>query len=274
MTKANIMEMFRSVQGEGPYAGVDQVFIRFFECNMHCVWCDTPNSIGDTVRHYEECTLDELWRRVCDLWDGCHSVSLTGGEPLLQKDFIKTLLPYFKRAGVKSYLETNGILPGALEDIIDDIDIIAMDVKLPSSTQCRPYWEEHAAFLQIARRKAVFVKAVISGDTSLEDVLTAAQFVAGVDPLIPLILQPNYFDTCVGARILPFKVGIKGAACLPARQAQCHPKPSPALKSGAGRMGDRQNGVVAKCLEYQRECARSLKDVRVMPQMHKFLKLR
>ena len=45
-TKANILEVFQSIQGEGKYAGVKQVFVRFFECNMHCVWCDTPHSIG------------------------------------------------------------------------------------------------------------------------------------------------------------------------------------------------------------------------------------
>ena len=35
----------------------------------------------------------------------------------------------------------------------------------------------------------------------------------------------------------------------------------------------RQNGVVGQCLEFQRECARVLKNVRVMPQMHKYMKL-
>ena len=48
MNKANISEIFQSIQGEGKYAGASQVFVRFFECNMHCAWCDTPHAIGDT----------------------------------------------------------------------------------------------------------------------------------------------------------------------------------------------------------------------------------
>lgn len=197
--KARISEIFHSIQGEGKYTGREQVFVRFFECNMHCSWCDTPSSIGDTTRHYKEYSLEELLAEVRDLWPGCHSVSLTGGEPLVQKDFLKELLPSFKKEGMRSCLETNGIFDQHLAEIIDDVDIIAMDLKLPSSTKCRPYWEEHAAFLRIARKKEVFIKAVISSDTQKEDVVRSVELVAGIDPDIPLILQPNYFERQNGA---------------------------------------------------------------------------
>ncbi len=197
--KARISEIFHSIQGEGKYTGREQVFVRFFECNMHCAWCDTPGSIGDTTRHYKEYSLEELLCGVRALWPGCHSMSVTGGEPLVQKDFIKEFLPFLKKEGMRSYLETNGILDQNLAAIIDDVDIIAMDFKLPSSTKCRPYWEEHAAFLRIARKKEVFIKAVISSDTQKEDVVRSVELVAGVDPNIPLILQPNYFQRQNGA---------------------------------------------------------------------------
>ena len=87
--KANISEIFQSIQGEGKYAGVKQVFVRFFECNMHCVWCDTPHSIVDTTRRFDQYTLDELYKEISNLWESCHSVSLTGVEPLMQSNFIK-----------------------------------------------------------------------------------------------------------------------------------------------------------------------------------------
>lgn len=197
--KAKISEIFHSIQGEGKYTGREQVFVRFFECNMRCVWCDTPNTIGDTTRHYKEYSLEALLSEVRDLWPGCHSVSLTGGEPLMQKDFIKELLPSLKKEGMRSCLETNGILARHLAEIIDDVDIIAMDFKLPSSTKCRPYWEEHAAFLRIARQKEVFIKAVISSDTDKEDIARSVELVAGIDPNILFILQPNYFERQNGA---------------------------------------------------------------------------
>jgi len=227
---ANILEIFRSIQGEGKYAGVDQVFVRFFECNMHCDWCDTPHSIGDTTRRYDEYSLDDLFSKIKKEWEDCHSVSLTGGEPLLQTEFIKTLLPKLKEAGMPVYLETNGVFPNELLRIIDDVDIIAMDIKLPSSTKCKPFWEEHKDFLKIAKNKDTFIKTVISSDTDQEDVTKAINLVADIDPNILFILQPNSFEI--------------------------------------------QNGAVKKCLEFQKRCVKKLNNVRVLPQVHRFMKLR
>ena len=230
MNKANISEVFRSVQGEGKYLGVSQVFVRFFECNMHCVWCDTPHSIGDTSKRFKEYSLDELWEKISSLFTDCHSVSLTGGEPLMQTDFIKDLLPRFKDRKMPVYLETNGIFHKELSQIVDDIDIIAMDLKLPSSTQCQSYWEEHKKFLETASQTEVFVKTVVSSSTSFEDILKSMELVAESNPEILYILQPNFFDM--------------------------------------------NNGVINQCLQYQKQHVNRLKDIRIIPQTHKFMKLR
>jgi len=63
--------------------------VRFFECNMHCVWCDTPASIGDGKREYQELNVREAVSQVNALYENAYGVSITGGEPLLQKDFLK-----------------------------------------------------------------------------------------------------------------------------------------------------------------------------------------
>ena len=128
-----------------------------------------------------------------------------------------------------AYLETNGILYQELAEIIDDIDIIAMDIKLPSSTKEKPYWQEHAEFLKLARRKDVFLKAVITVDTTPDDVAKAVDLVTSVAPEVLLILQPNTFEL--------------------------------------------KDGVVAKCVEYQNYCLKYLPHVRILPQMHKFMKI-
>lgn len=229
-TKAKIMEIFRSVQGEGKYAGVRQVFVRFFECNMHCVWCDTPASIGDTSRNFKEYSLTEIFGRIQELWPGCHSVSLTGGEPLLQKNFIKRLLPLMKRNKMVSYLETNGILPDALADVISRIDIVAMDIKMPSSTKQKAYWKEHAQFLRIAKAKDVFVKAVVSSDTDLQDLHKAVELVAKVDPKLLFVIQPNTYEL--------------------------------------------SNGVMQRCAQFHEYSLKYLPNTRILPQIHKFMKLR
>src|SRR5208337_594236 len=101
---AKILEIFRSIQGEGKYAGVAQVFVRFFKCNTRCVWCDTPASIGDGKRTYKEFSQEDLLSQVDVLYEGCHSVSITGGEPLLQKDFLKGFCHALHLGSKKIYL--------------------------------------------------------------------------------------------------------------------------------------------------------------------------
>lgn len=197
--KARISEIFSSLQGEGKYTGARQVFVRFFGCDIHCAWCDTPHSIGDTTRHFQEYTPETLLAAVDDLWDGCHSVSLTGGEPLVQADFLQGFLPRLKAQGKTTYLETSGTLPDRLQGVIEHVDIVAMDLKLPSSTRLRPFWDEHAAFLNVAGGKDTFVKAVISSATSREDIAAAVKLVARVRPQTLFVLQPNYFERNNGA---------------------------------------------------------------------------
>jgi len=74
--------------------------------------------------------------------------------------------------------------------VIDFIDIVAMDFKLPSSTGYRAYWKEHLEFLKIASRKKVFVKAVITTDTKKNDIEEAVKLIRTVNKNIPFIMQP------------------------------------------------------------------------------------
>jgi organic radical activating enzyme len=185
--KAKISEIFKSIQGEGIYQGIVQVFVRFFGCNLNCAFCDT------NLNFYQEFDLDVLLRRIFSYTD-YHSISLTGGEPLLQIDFLKELVKILKRKNKLIYLETNGTLASCLEEIIDYLDIISMDFKLPSSTQNNSFWEKHKNFLKIALKKEVFVKTVVCKDTTLEDIKKSLSLLKETKRDIYFILQPNFFQ--------------------------------------------------------------------------------
>ncbi|MBU1061720.1 MAG: 7-carboxy-7-deazaguanine synthase QueE, partial [Candidatus Omnitrophica bacterium] len=166
MKKAKITEIFSSVQGEGPYVGEEQIFVRFYGCNLGCRFCD--ESKKDTFLEYGP---SEVIERIIDAKN--KTVSFTGGEPLLHADFLKEILPVLKEKKIKIYLETNGTLKDRLLDILDCVDIISMDLKLPSSTGLRPYWGEHADFLKEGLKKELFVKAVVTRKTLLSDIIEA-----------------------------------------------------------------------------------------------------
>jgi len=185
MKKAKISEIFLSIQGEGLYLGVPQIFIRFYGCNLSCSFCDTK------LKFYETLDCSTLMSKLLDYGEPYHSIALTGGEPLLQADFIKDFLHEYKRFHKKPiYLETNGTLHMGLSKIIKYVDIVAMDFKLSSSTKGKDFWIEHMKFLKVAKRKKVFVKMVVSSDTDSRDIRKSLKTINEVDRDIPVVLQP------------------------------------------------------------------------------------
>ncbi len=186
--KAKIAEIFESVQGEGLYLGEKQIFVRFFNCNLSCTYCDTKL---DRFMEYEP---RELFEEIKLYRDKYHSVSFTGGEPLLHKDFLKEILELTFGHGHKHYLETNGTLSFELEEIIDRIDIVAMDLKFPSSSGMGNLWNMHRKFLKVAIKKEVFLKAIICQATLQEDLMEAISLIKEVSPSSVLVLQPNSYE--------------------------------------------------------------------------------
>jgi organic radical activating enzyme len=186
--KGRIAEIFESIQGEGIYLGARQLFVRFFGCNLNCKFCDTKLY---TFKEYEpEGLLQEL-----KLYTGnYHSISFTGGEPLFQKDFLKEILKLTQILGFKNYLETNGTLTEALKEVIDYIDIVAMDLKLPSSTGLNNFWDAHRKFLELASQKEVFLKAVICQSTLEKDLGEAIKLIKEVNKNAIFVLQPNSYE--------------------------------------------------------------------------------
>jgi organic radical activating enzyme len=243
---ARLIEIFSSVQGEGPLVGVRQIFVRFVGCNIRCIYCDTPG----TFINPKECMIETLpgsreFEKVPNplsvdklveimqrfLAVPHHSISFTGGEPLLHTSFLRLLLPRLPLGDTKVYLETNGILSSRLEDVIDWVDVVSMDIKLPSTLLPEhDFFAEHEEFLRIAASKEVFVKLVITDDTPETEIARAARLIKSVDPGIPMILQP-------------VTRGVDGPE---------PPNPS-------------------KVLEAQELAARVLDDVRVIPQVHKLI---
>lgn len=176
--KAKINEIFSSIQGEGPVVGYKQLFIRFCGCNLKCEYCDTEFLQG------EEYTAQELYKKISKEYDlkSFHSVSLTGGEPLLHAEFLKEFLPLIK-GETKIYLETNATLPKNLEIIKDYIDIISADIKLAIDP------EIHREFFAKCRGVDTFAKIVFDENITDEQIKTCCKI--GSEFGIELVLQPK-----------------------------------------------------------------------------------
>src|SRR5258708_1274287 len=114
----NVMEIYRSIQGEGTLMGVPTTFVRFFACNLRCSWCDTKYSWS--VREggtWESLSPEEVVQRVEKL--GARHIVLTGGEPTLQKE-LPQLAQLLKEKGYHLTIETNAtIFPAQAVPLID-----------------------------------------------------------------------------------------------------------------------------------------------------------
>jgi organic radical activating enzyme len=202
-----VVEVFSSIQGEAELVGHRQVFVRFFGCNIRCDYCDSPETLTGKPPCRVERTpgrrdflivenpvprdrLTEFVRGFLNVRH--HSVSLTGGEPLLHARFLEGWLPEVQALGLRVYVETNGLLPEHLERVLPWIDLIGMDVKLPSATDVNAdaVWETHRRFLEIGRRKQLFVKLIVTPETTEAELDRSTALLASVDASIPLTLQP------------------------------------------------------------------------------------
>jgi len=205
--ETQVVEIMSSIQGEGLTVGLRQIFLRFLGCNLRCRYCDTPNSLdgqqglcqvektpGRRDFSYLPNPLNEeqILGIIKDLEVNRrhHSLSLTGGEPLLQVDFLEGFLPQLKEKGLPVYLETNGTLMENLVRIIGQLDYIGMDIKLPSSLDGESCWNEHADFLEIAQQKEVFVKIILTAQTKEEEILQSLKLIQEIKRSIPLVFQP------------------------------------------------------------------------------------
>lgn len=187
--KAPVAEIFRSLQGEGLYAGQSQVFLRFSGCNLRCAYCDEPASLdpsaGRELGVKETAAIVKKFARSGKVRD----VSLTGGEPLLRWRFIRALAPELRKAGLRLHLETNGVLWRELGRVKGLVDVVAMDIKLPSSTGQRAHWADHGRFLAAAPSKT-FIKVVVTSKAGLAEIAKAAGLAAGANADVPFFIQP------------------------------------------------------------------------------------
>lgn len=208
MTEARISEIFLSYQGEGPFAGSRQLFIRFYGCNLNCHYCDTrPGS-------YRSFTKQTLLSKTLDYGNDYNELVITGGEPLLQGEFLAEFLPFFKKHNKRPvYLETNGTLPEKFKKIFNWVDVVAMDVKLPTSTLSseEQIWERHRSFLSVSRSKSLIVKAVVTGSTVMNDIKKLRTLLSGVKGAVQVVLQPvtveGLLDETVDEEMLSFFKG-------------------------------------------------------------------
>lgn len=184
MADYQVVEIFESINGEGMRAGELAVFVRMRGCNLNCTYCDTTWA-NEKETPCLEMTEEEILQKVMDT--GIKNVTLTGGEPLLQKE-IEILLSRFSREpDLHVEVETNGSVPLKAFRSLSNPPAFTIDYKLSGSGMENRMCMEN--FVNPAERDTI--KFVVSGK---EDLLRTEKVIRKYDltQKCHVIISPVY----------------------------------------------------------------------------------
>ena len=197
--EAEISGIFESIQGEGILVGVRQLFIRFRRCNLRCIYCDTQTS-AECHDYINNAVLRNpvpiqyvarVIKRVA-AEHPIHSISLTGGEPLLYAEFIRRL-----RSPVPLYLESNMTLPEKARKVRGCVRYVAGDFKLSTAMDGLDNWDEIKErtietfrILKNTRKRMTFAKIVVPERFSFQEISWISEQIG--DYVCSIVLQPVF----------------------------------------------------------------------------------
>lgn len=189
-----VMEVFRTIEGEGMHIGTPRVLARIGGCAVGCKWCDTKHSW--TLKTSELMRLDDLIARIqLEAAGKVQQVSLTGGEPMHYPRQLQYLVLELRKQRFNVSLETSGMVMN--DAVFALFDYISMDIKSPSSGVPMPpamlaayqaLWNWHGR---------VQFKVVITDQRDLDWVTANLDWLYTCNPQVrsPLILTPGVLNT-------------------------------------------------------------------------------
>ena len=174
-----INEIFFSLQGESTRLGIPTIFIRLTGCPMRCHYCDTAYAFDDGQKMSFENIVEYIKPYKSKF------ITLTGGEPLVQKEayaFLEVLCDM----GYQVSLETGGA--ESIKDVDERVKII-LDIKTPGSGELDNYLWENLKHLKLMDE----IKLVI---TSHDDYLWAKQTIKDKKLIgkYEILFSPSYED--------------------------------------------------------------------------------
>ena len=213
-------EIFHSLQGEGPSAGLPAVFIRASRCNLHCHWCDTDftwnfegtpwshakDALPGCAKHRQaevtiELTPTEAAHHI--LTFQCPRVVITGGEPLLQEAAFLDMIGLIRntRPDCVIEVETNAtLIPSpAFAAAVDQFNV---SPKLANSGVAEALRLHPEALRFFANSPAAWFKFVVASPADLAEIQTLRTRYAIPTPRI--LLMPEGRSTADLDRSAPW----------------------------------------------------------------------
>ena len=130
--KVRLFEIFTSVEGEGILYGTKTLFVRLAGCPFKCFYCDTKDSLP--MNSGQEYTLEEACNLIeKNLEKNTYKVNFTGGDPLVQSEAVLEMAKFVKTKKIPTYLESSCYDSQKFLQILPYVDYIKIEFKTPES---------------------------------------------------------------------------------------------------------------------------------------------
>ncbi len=134
MTKGYI----HSIESLGTLDGPGLRMIVFFQgCKLRCIYCHNPDTwnlrigadgnTGGNIVNSEEVV--EIAKRYKTYFKNNGGITFSGGEPLLQPEFLLECLKFCKNEGIHTVIDTSGVGFGDYDEILKHTDLVILDIK-------------------------------------------------------------------------------------------------------------------------------------------------
>ena len=196
-----------SLQSLGTVDGPGLRYVVFLQgCPLRCVYCHNPDTwdpAGGAVMDTEE-LVEKILR--CRPYFGTEGgVTVSGGEPLLQAEFVTQLFARLKQEGVHTALDTSGAGDlGKAPALLEVTDLVLLDLKFPTEEgyrqHCRGSLGQTEAFAALVAEKQVplWVRHVVAPglNDTLED-MAAVKSWAQRQPTLEKIEWLPFHNLCL-----------------------------------------------------------------------------
>lgn len=127
-----MFEIFTSVEGEGILYGTKTLFVRLAGCPFTCFYCDTKESLPlDSGNEY---TIEEACKLIdSNLHNQTYKVNFTGGDPLIQHEGVAELAKHVQSKRIPTYLESSCFDHARFNHVLPYIDIVKIEFKTKDS---------------------------------------------------------------------------------------------------------------------------------------------
>ena len=139
---SDIVGNVHSIQSLGTLDGPGVRFVVFLQgCNLRCGCCHNPDTWSfDGKKRYTPPEIIKMASRYREYFGEAGGITVSGGEPLLQADFVREVFALAHKEGINTCLDTSGsILTDRAREVLDLTDRVLLDIKYVSDELYRAH---------------------------------------------------------------------------------------------------------------------------------------